>query len=113
MTLRPPHLLCIAPLKSEGGVISKFSVGTTVFVDLGATARLLASSAVASFPSQMFSNSYASAPRLQPALKVLTVNTIPRLTILQLRVPPRFLGKYTVSRFDSLVTTRTELDIIA
>ena len=63
-------------LKSGGGLISKFSVGSPVAVDPGATARLLATSTVASSPSQTFSNSHTPANRLQPALKVLAVNTI-------------------------------------
>jgi FG-GAP repeat/Cna protein B-type domain len=70
-------------LKSGGGLISKFSVESPASIDLGATARLLATSTTLSSPLQTFSNSQTSATRLQPALKVLAVHTTPRLTILQ------------------------------
>ena len=71
-------------LKSEGGLISKFSVGTTVSVDLGATARAFATPAAGSSLSN--SRSFPDAPtstlRLQPSLKVLATAATKRLNVL-------------------------------
>ncbi len=70
-------------LKSEGGLISKFSVGTTVSVDLGATAHSFSTPARALFAktSPTSSNPQTSAAHLQPALKVLASAATKRLNL--------------------------------
>ena len=74
-------------LKSEGGLISKYSLGTAVTViDLGATARSFATSAAterqAASISRTFDSRLMSAPRVQPRPKVIASASAKRLKIL-------------------------------